>query len=62
VANSYYGVNQSDSEYAAVSSTSGTTSKDVEIVVNTTNVASREAALLSIEKLWNFIMRSNWPL
>jgi hypothetical protein len=62
VANNYYGVNVSDNEYQAASSTSSSTSKDVEIVVNNTNVTSREAALLCIEKLWNFILRSNWPL
>ena len=58
----YYGINKGDNEYAAASSTSGTTSKDVEIVVNSTNVTDRESLLLSIEKLVNFILRSNWPL
>lgn len=58
----YYGVNNGDNEYAATSSTSGTTSKDVEIVVNTTNVTDRESLLIAIEKLENFILRSNWPL
>jgi hypothetical protein len=62
VANNYYGVNVADNEYQAASSTSGTTSKDVEIVVNASNVTSREALLLSIEKLWNFILRSSNPL
>jgi hypothetical protein len=62
VANNYYGVNVADNEYQAASSTSGTTSKDVEIVVNASNVTSREALLLSIEKLWNFILRSSYPL
>lgn len=58
----YFGINQGDNEYEAVSSTSSTTSKDVEIVVNDTNVTSREDLLLAIEKLENFVLRSNWPL
>ncbi len=58
----YYGINQGDNEYAAASSSSSTTSKDVEIVVNNANVTTREDLLLAIEKLENFIVRSNWPL
>lgn len=58
----YFGINNGDNEYAAASSTSSTTSKDVEIVVNQTNVPSRQELLLAIEKLENFIVRSNWPL
>lgn len=62
MANNFYGVNVADNEYQAASSTSASTSKDVEITVNTTNVTSREAILLCIEKLWNFILRSDYPL
>lgn len=58
----YYGINQGDNEYAAASSTTATTSKDVEVVVNNTNVPSREDLLLALEKLENFILRQNWPL
>lgn len=58
----YFGVNGSDNEYAAASSTSSTTGKDVEVVVNNTNVTSRQQLLISLEKLINFIVRSNWPL
>lgn len=61
MANNFYGVNVADNEYQAASGTS-TTGKDVEINVNTTNVTSREAILLAVEKLWNFILRSNYPL
>ena len=58
----YYGINKGDNEYAAASSTSATTSKDVEIVVNTTNVTTRQELLNSLVNLQNFILRSNWPL
>lgn len=56
----FYGINNGDNEYqAAVSAT--TTSKDVEIVINTVaNVPSREELLLAIEKLENFIVRQNY--
>lgn len=58
----YYGLNKGDNEYQAASSTSSTTSKDVEIVVNDTNVTTRQEMLVAITNLYNFILRSNWPL
>lgn len=58
----YYGLNKGDNEYQAASSTSSTTSKDVEIVVNDTNVTTRQEMLVAIQNLYNFILRSNWPL
>lgn len=58
----YYGINDGDNEYAAASSASSTTSKDVEIVVNTTNIQSRQELINAILNLQNFILRSNWPL
>ena len=58
----YYGINKGDNEYAAVSSTSSTTSKDVEIVVNNTNVTDRQALLVALTNLYNFILRSQYPL
>lgn len=58
----YYGVNNGDNEYAAASSTSASTSKDVEIVVNNTNITSRQDLLIAVEKLVNFIIRQQFPL
>lgn len=58
----YYGINKGDNEYAAASSTSATTSKDVEIVVNNTNVTDRQAVLTALTNLYNFILRSQYPL
>lgn len=58
----YYGINKGDNEYQAASSTTSTTSKDIEIVVNDTNVTDRQALLSALENLENFILRSNFPL
>lgn len=58
----YYGVNKGENEYQAATSTSATTSKDVEIVVNNTNVTDREAVLNALEKLVNVILKNNYPL
>lgn len=58
----YYGINKGDNEYAAASSTSASTSKDVEIVVNNTNVTDRQALLTALTNLYNFILRSQYPL
>lgn len=58
----YYGLNKGDNEYQAVSSTSATTGKDVEIVVNNTNVTDRQTLISNLEKLLNFVVRGNYPL
>lgn len=58
----YYGINKGDNEYQAASSTSSTTSKDVEIVVNNTNVTSRQELLTALTSLYNFILRNQYPL
>lgn len=58
----YYGINKGDNEYAAASSTSSSTSKDVEITVNNTNVTSRQELLTALQNLYNFVLRSQWPL
>ena len=58
----YYGLNKGDSEYAAVSSTSSTTSKEIEVVVNNTNVTDRQALLTGLMNLYNYILKANWPL
>lgn len=58
----YYGLNKGDNEYAAASSSASTTSKDVEIVVNNTNVTARQELLNAIDNLRNFVIRNNWPL
>lgn len=58
----YYGINDGENEYGAASSTTASTSKDVEIVVNNTNIQSRQELIAALLNLQNFILRSNWPL
>jgi hypothetical protein len=58
----YYGLNKGENEYQAASSTSATTSKDIEIVVNDTNVTTRQELLTAVTNLYNFVLRSNFPL
>lgn len=58
----YFGINDGDGEYAAVSSSVSSTGKDVEIVVNQTNIQTRQELLNAVTNLINFILRSNWPL
>lgn len=58
----YYGINKGDGEYSSATSSSSTTSKDVEVVVNNTNVTTRQELISSLEKLINVVLRSNWPL
>lgn len=56
----YFGINTGDNEYQAAVG-AATTSKDVEIVINTNaNVPSRQDLLNAVEKLENFILRQNY--
>jgi hypothetical protein len=57
----YYGINEGDNEYEAAVSTSSTTSKEVEIVVDDTAVTDRATLLIALENLRNFILRQNYP-
>jgi hypothetical protein len=57
----YYGLNEGDNEYEAAVSTSATTSKEVEIVVNDSVVTDRATLLITLENLRNFILRQNYP-
>ena len=58
----YIGINKGHGEYSAAHSTSATTSKDVEVVVNNTNVTDRAALVLALNRLKNYILRQNFPL
>jgi hypothetical protein len=56
----YYGINNGDAASAAAVDSS-TTSKDVEIVVaDVTKFPSREALLLAIEKLEEFVTQQGY--
>lgn len=57
----YYGINRGDNEYEAALSSVSSTSKEVEIVVNDTNVPGRDDLLEALENLRNFILRNNYP-
>lgn len=57
----YYGINEGDNEYEAAVSSSASTSKEVEIVVNDTVVADRQSLVTALENLKNFILRQNYP-
>lgn len=56
----YYGINAGGGEFDAVVSNS-TTSKDVEIVVNQTNVPTKQQLLNAIDFLENLIVKSGYP-
>lgn len=54
----YFGINNGDNEYAATNQ-STTTSKDIEVVINTNaNVPSTQELLIALEKLMNAILRA----
>lgn len=57
----YYGINEGDNEYEAAVSSSATTSKEIEIVVNDTAFTDRASVLIAIDNLKNFILRQNYP-
>ena len=54
----FFGINNGDNEYA-VTNQATTTTKDVEVAINTTaNVPSVQELLIAIEKLENAILRA----
>ena len=56
----YFGINIGSGEYDAASGTS-TTSKEVEVVIaDISKVTSKEDLILALQKLENFILRSNY--
>jgi hypothetical protein len=59
MASYYYGINQGANEYSAAVGTS-TNSTEVELVVVDT-VTSKQAVITALEKLLNFVIRSNYP-
>ena len=59
MANAYYGINQGQSTYQAVVGSS-TNSTDVEINVNLANVPAKEDLILALERLTDFIVRTNY--
>jgi hypothetical protein len=59
----FYGINDGAGHVGAIAEGSTTTSKDVEVVINTTaNVGSKEEVLLALQKLYDYIVVStkNW--
>lgn len=53
----FFGLNVGENEYTAANNTV-TTSKDVEVVINTNaNVPTLQELLVTVEKLENFILR-----
>lgn len=56
----YFGIDVGANEYQAATGTSST-SKEVEVVIaDITKVTSKEDLLLALEKLENFILRSDY--
>lgn len=60
MATAFYALNYGQNQDSAVVAAS-TNSKDVEIAINLANVPNREAALVAIENLENFILTQPWP-
>lgn len=55
----YFGINNGENEYGAVGQSTDPT-KDVEIVIpDTSKVPTKAELLLALDKLENFILRSN---
>lgn len=59
----FFGINSGLGAMGNITEAATTTSKDVEIVINTTaNVPSKEELLLSVQKLYDYIVvdAKNW--
>lgn len=63
MASYYYGINDGAGAMGTITEGSSTTSKDIEVVINTTaNVGSKEEVLLALQKLYDYIVvaTKNW--
>lgn len=58
----YYGINKGENEYAASTSTTVSTGKEIEVTVNNTAVTDRASVIVALEQLINVILRNNYPL
>lgn len=59
----FFGINNGAGAMASVTESATTTSKDIEVVINTTaNVPSKEELLLALEKFEDYIVTAskNW--
>ena len=59
----FFGINNGAGSMGNITESSTTTTKDVEVVINTTaNVPSKEELLLSLQKMYDYIVTStkNW--
>ena len=59
----FYGINDGAGIMGSVTESATTTGKDVEVVINTTaNVPTKEELLLSVEKLYQYLVTAskNW--
>ena len=56
----YFGINNGAGAMASVTESATTTSKDIEVVINTTaNVPSKEELLLALEKFEDYVITAN---
>ena len=58
----WYGLNAGAGEFDAATSNAASTTRDVEIVVNDTNVTSKQQLLNALLNLMNVVVKSNYPL
>lgn len=59
----FFGINNGAGAMGNITEAATTTSKDVEVVINTTaNVPTKEELILSVEKLYNYLIvaTKNW--
>lgn len=59
----YFGINNGAGSMGNITENSSTTSKDVEVVINTNaNVPSKEELILAVQKLYDYLVVStkNW--
>ena len=59
----FFGINNGDGAQGSITEAATTTSKDVEVVLNTTaNVPSKQEVMLAVQKLMDYIATAakNW--
>ena len=60
MANYYFGINRGGNGYSGCAVGTSTTSKDIELFVNGTNVTDKETVFLALEILQEYLVQNNW--
>jgi len=58
----WIGINRDQEDWQAATSTSATTGREIELVVNVTNVTKRDDVIIALDAIRDEILTGVWPV